>query len=319
MEFLKDSLVFIFLLLIIVSFLLLKKTGNTNKSIKELNFFKNKKGSSNLAISKFTIDITKMVEDNKIDPVIGRDEEIKRVIQILSRRKKNNAILLGRAGVGKTAIVEGLASAIIEGRVPSTLLNKRVLKIDMSSILAGTKYRGEFENRFKSLIDNIIAMDKQNIVFIDEIHTIVQAGGAEGAIDADDIIKPPLARGELQMIGTTTTTEYKQYIMPDTSLTRRFEPLKIKEPNKLETLKILKGIKKSYEEYHNITIDDALLKKIIEFSAKIKARVFPDKAIDILDEVCAKVRLDNIKNNKTIKITEKDIKDISKYFKKQEI
>ncbi len=277
MEFLKEPFILIFLLLIFFVYLLLKKSGNSNKSIKELNIFKSKKYSSNLAISKFTIDIT------------------------------------------KTAIVEGLASAIVEGKVPQTLLNKRVLKIDMSSILAGTKYRGEFENRFKSLIDSIIAMDKQNIVFIDEIHTIVQAGGAEGAIDADDIIKPPLARGELQMVGTTTTKEYKEYIMPDTSLTRRFEPLKIAEPNKVETLRILKGLKKNYEEYHNVIINDDLLKKIIDFSFKTKTRVFPDKAIDILDEVCAKVRLDNIKSNKTIKITAKDIKDISKYFKKQEI
>jgi ATP-dependent Clp protease ATP-binding subunit ClpC len=280
--------------------------------------FKANKSSTKLSgniISKFTINLTDLARDQKLDPVIGRESEIKRVVQILSRRKKNNAILLGKAGIGKTAIVEGLAMAIVKHQVPSSLSDKEVLKIDMSSILAGTKYRGEFENRFKTLVDTIIAMNKKFIVFIDEIHTIVQAGGAEGAIDADDIIKPPLARGELQMIGTTTTKEFKEFIQPDVTLTRRFEALEVSEPNKVQTIKILQGIKKEYEDYHRVVISDEIVKKIVEFSIKIKNKTFPDKAIDIMDEVCAKVRLDNVNSNKVVKITNKDLIEVLKFFK----
>ena len=189
----------------------------------------------------------------------------------------------------------------------------------MSSILAGTKYRGEFENRFKALIDAIVEMDKKIIVFIDEIHTIVQAGGAEGAIDADDIIKPQLARGELQMVGTTTIKEYKEYILPDVTLTRRFESLLVKEPSKTETFKILKGLRSRYEEYHNVILTDEILQKIIDFSVSIKSKVFPDKAIDIMDEVSAKVRLDNIDNINKVKIKTEDLKDILKFFEEQKI
>lgn len=284
----------------------------TNKS----SFFTKKNWQP--VIAKYTQDLTQLAREKKLDPVIGRDTEIRRVIQILSRRKKNNIILVGKAGIGKTAIAEGLAMAIAESRVPSSLMNKVVLKIEMSAVLAGTKYRGEFENRFKTLIDTIIAMDKQIIVFIDEIHTIVEAGGAEGAIDADDIIKAPLARGELQMLGTTTIDEYKKYILPDTALTRRFDALLIEEPSKEATIKILQGLKKSYEEYHRVIISDEIIKKIVEHSTIIKDRVFPDKAIDIMDELAAKVRLDNVNNKSVVKVSLKDLQEVMALFKKQE-
>ena len=296
------------LFLLAVVLYLLKKTGS--KNIEKTKSFKP-------VIDKFTIDLTRLARDGKLDPVVGRDQEIKRVIQVLSRRKKNNVILHGKAGIGKTAIAEGLATAIVEGRVPSSLLDKKVLKLDISSVLAGTKYRGDFEQRFKALIDNIIALNKQIIVFIDEIHTIVQAGGAEGAIDADDIIKAPLARGELQMVGTTTNKEYQQYIAPDPTLNRRFEALLIQEPTKAKTINMLKALKTGYEEYHNVIISDDIVKQIVNFSAKIKDRVFPDKAIDIMDEVSAKARLDNVGDDKKIKIKIKDVKEVFDFFIKQ--
>lgn len=283
----------------------------TNKS----SFFTKKNWQP--VIAKYTQDLTQLAREKKLDPVIGRDTEIRRVVQILSRRKKNNVILVGKAGIGKTAIAEGLAMAIADNQVPSSLMNKVVLKIEMSAVLAGTKYRGEFENRFKTLIDTIIAMDKQIIVFIDEIHTIVEAGGAEGAIDADDIIKAPLARGELQMLGTTTIDEYKKYILPDTTLTRRFDALLIEEPSKAATIKILQGLKKSYEEYHRVIISDEIIKKIVEHSTIIKDRVFPDKAIDIMDELAAKVRLDNVNNKSVVKVSLKDLQEVMAFFKKQ--
>lgn len=283
----------------------------TNKS----SFFTKKNWQP--VITKYTQDLTQLAREKKLDPVIGRDTEIRRVVQILSRRKKNNVILVGKAGIGKTAIAEGLAMAIADNQVPSSLMNKVVLKIEMSAVLAGTKYRGEFENRFKTLIDTIIAMDKQIIVFIDEIHTIVEAGGAEGAIDADDIIKAPLARGELQMLGTTTIDEYKKYILPDTTLTRRFDALLIEEPSKAATIKILQGLKKSYEEYHRVIISDEIIKKIVEHSTIIKDRVFPDKAIDIMDELAAKVRLDNVNNKSVVKVSLKDLQEVMAFFKKQ--
>ncbi|MDQ5938322.1 MAG: ATP-dependent Clp protease ATP-binding subunit [Patescibacteria group bacterium] len=283
----------------------------TNKS----SFFTKKNWQP--VIAKYTQDLTQLAREKKLDPVIGRDTEIRRVVQILSRRKKNNVILVGKAGIGKTAIAEGLAMAIADNQVPSSLMNKVVLKVEMSAVLAGTKYRGEFENRFKTLIDTIIAMDKQIIVFIDEIHTIVEAGGAEGAIDADDIIKAPLARGELQMLGTTTIDEYKKYILPDTTLTRRFDALLIEEPSKAATIKILQGLKKSYEEYHRVIISDEIIKKIVEHSTIIKDRVFPDKAIDIMDELAAKVRLDNVNNKSVVKVSLKDLQEVMAFFKKQ--
>lgn len=260
-------------------------------------------------INGFSTDLTALARAGKLDPVVGRDKEIKKVIQVLSRRRKNNIIIFGRAGIGKTAIAEGLAIAISKGLVPKNMADKIVLKIDISSVLAGTKYRGEFEQRFKDLIDNIITMNKRIIVFIDEIHTIVQAGGTEGSIDADDIIKAPLARGELQMIGTTTVDEYRKYIEPDKTLTRRFEGYLMEEPSKATTIEMLEVLKKGYEDYHKVAISSDIIKQIVAGTAKIKDRAFPDKAIDILDEVAAQVRLNNIDSDKIIKVKSSDLKE----------
>ncbi len=311
MEFLDKYLFYNVLLLILLGFYLLKvNSHNQAKNGGLLGRIKSFKP----VIEKFTIDLTALALEGKLDPVVGRNHEIKRLIQVLSRRKKNNIILYGKAGIGKTAIVEGLALEIVSGKVPESLSNKTVLKLDLSAVLAGTKYRGEFENRFKALIDEIIKLDKQVIVFIDEIHTIVQAGGVEGAIDADDIIKAPLARGDLQMVGTTTETEFKEFILKDAALTRRFEAMLIKEPDRVKTISMLKALRKGYEDYHNVVISDEIIKKIVDFSAKIKDRVFPDKAIDIMDEVSAKVRLDHVDNHKKITITQKDLKEVLKDF-----
>ncbi|MBT4209385.1 MAG: ATP-dependent Clp protease ATP-binding subunit [Candidatus Komeilibacteria bacterium] len=304
---LNYPLVFSFLFIIFAAFYLLRgKTSGAagNKA----------SGGSATFVNNFSTDLTALAREDKLDPVIGRDKEIKKVVQVLSRRRKNNIIIFGKAGIGKTAIAEGLAIAIAQGLVPKNLADKIVLKIELSSVLAGTKYRGEFEKRFKSLIDNVISMDKRIIVFMDEIHTIVQAGGTEGSVDADDIIKAPLARGELQMIGTTTTEEYKKYIEPDKTLTRRFEGYLMKEPDKKTTVKMLEALKKNYEEYHRVSIGSDIIKQIVEGTAKIKDRSFPDKAIDILDEVCAQVRLNNSDSEKIIKVTSKDLKEAIKEY-----
>lgn len=294
------------LILILAAFYLLRGKNQYNKT--EHNF-----GSTNF-INNFSLDLTALAREGKLDPVVGRDKEIRKVIQVLSRRRKNNIIIFGKAGIGKTAIAEGLAIAIAKGQVPKNLVDKVILKIDISSVLAGTKYRGDFEKRFKELIDNVIVMDKRIIVFIDEIHTIVQAGGTEGSIDADDIIKAPLARGELQMIGTTTVEEYKKYIEPDKTLTRRFEGYLMEEPDKKTTIKMLEALKKGYEDYHKVSIGSDIISKIVDSTAKIKDRAFPDKAIDILDEVAAQVRLNNIDSNKIIKVKVSDLKEVLREY-----
>lgn len=297
------------IILIFLGFFYLMKDKNSSEG----HYSKSNSSAHNID-SKFALDLTALAREGKLDPVVGRDKEIRKVIQVLSRRRKNNIILFGRAGIGKTAIAEGLAIAIADKKVPANLLGKTVLKIELSSILAGTKYRGEFEKRFKELIDNIIATEKQIIVFMDEIHTIVQAGGTEGAVDADDIIKSPLARGELQMIGTTTIGEYKKYIEPDKTLTRRFEGYLIKEPDKKTTIEMLEALKKGYEEYHKVKISSAITKKIVDKTANIKDRAYPDKAIDVLDEVAAQVRLNNIDSNKVISVTNKDLDEVLKEY-----
>ncbi|RJQ33582.1 ATP-dependent Clp protease ATP-binding subunit [Candidatus Parcubacteria bacterium] len=293
-------------LLIVFSYLYLIKNrgGSSGKS----------SVSSPMFVSNFSTDLTAAAREGKLDPVVGRDKEIRKVIQVLSRRRKNNIILFGKAGIGKTAIAEGLAIAIADKKVPQNLLDKIILKIDISSVLAGTKYRGDFEKRFKELIDNIIAMDKKIIVFMDEIHTIVQAGGTEGAVDADDIIKSPLARGELQMIGTTTIDEYRKFIEPDKTLTRRFEGYLIQEPDKETTIAMLEALKKGYEEYHRVKISSGIVRKIVNETARIKDRAFPDKAIDILDEVSAQVRLNNVDSLKIIEVKDKDLKEVIKEY-----
>lgn len=293
----------ILVMIFAVSYLLRGKNHKTESKFGSANF-----------INNFSLDLTALAREGKLDPVVGRDKEIRKVIQVLSRRRKNNIIIFGKAGIGKTAIAEGLAIAIAGGKVPKTLSDKIILKIDISSVLAGTKYRGDFEKRFKELIDNIIAMNKKIIIFIDEIHTIVQAGGTEGSVDADDIIKAPLARGELQMIGTTTVEEYRKYIEPDKTLTRRFEGYLMTEPDKKTTVKMLEALKKGYEDYHKVSIGTDIIKKIVDGTAKIKDRAFPDKAIDILDEVAAQVRLNNINSNKVIKVKSSDVMEALKEY-----
>jgi ATP-dependent Clp protease ATP-binding subunit ClpC len=237
-------------------------------------------------------DLTQSARENKMDPVVGRNQEVRRVIQILSRRTKNNPVLVGEPGVGKTAIAEGLAQRIVAGDVPDDLAQKRLMMLDMGSLVAGTKYRGEFEDRLKKVIDEIYR-DGQVILFIDELHTLIGAGGAEGAIDASNILKPALARGELQTIGATTLDEYQKYIESDAALERRFATVQVNEPTQDESVEILKGLKPRYEEHHHVEITDDAIEAAVKLSTRyISDRFLPDKAIDLMDEAAAKVRID---------------------------
>lgn len=237
-------------------------------------------------------DLTAQAKDGKMDPVVGRKKEVKRIVQILSRRTKNNPVLVGEPGVGKTAIAEGLAQKIIAGEVPSTLANKRLMMLDMGSLVAGTKYRGEFEERMKKIIEEIY-QDGEIILFIDELHTLIGAGGAEGAIDASNILKPALARGELQTIGATTLDEYQKHIEKDAALERRFAPIHIDPPNAEETEEILYGLRSRYEDHHGVKITDEAVQAAVKLSTRyITSRQLPDKAIDLIDEAASKVRID---------------------------
>jgi ATP-dependent Clp protease ATP-binding subunit ClpC len=241
-------------------------------------------------LDEYARDLTKEARDGKLDPVIGRTEEIRRVIQILSRRTKNNPVLIGEPGVGKTAIVEGLAQAIVEGRVPPNLEDVRVLSIDLSNIVAGTKYRGEFEERLRQVIEELRAA--KVVAFIDELHTLVGAGGAEGTLDAANILKPPLSRGEVQVIGATTTGEYHRYIEKDAALERRFQPVIVLEPSPEESLEILHGLREKYEAHHGVVIPEAILELSVRFGERsLPGRNFPDKAIDLIDEAASRTRL----------------------------
>ena len=245
------------------------------------------------ALKKYAIDLNESAETGKLDPIIGRDEEIRRILQILSRRKKNNPILLGDAGVGKTAIVEGIAWRIVKGDVPENLKNKRIFSLDMASVIAGAKYKGEFEERLKAVITEVKQSDGQIILFIDEIHTLVGAGGGGGAIDAANILKPALARGEMHTIGATTSEEYQKYFENDKALVRRFQTVYIDEPSPEDTISILRGIKEKYEVYHKVKIlDDALISATELSHRYITERKLPDKAIDLIDEAAAKLRLE---------------------------
>lgn len=245
-------------------------------------------------LAQYSIDLTEQAKEGKLDPVIGRETENRRILEILCRRIKNNPCLIGEPGVGKTAVVEGLAQNIIDGNVPESLKEKRVLSLDLSAMVAGAKYRGEFEDRLKKAISEI-KKEKNIIIFIDEIHTIIGAGGAEGAIDAANILKPALARGEIQCIGATTINEYKKYIEKDTALERRFQAIIVGEPNKEETLEILKGLREKYETHHNVKILDESLKAAVDLSDRyITDRFMPDKAIDLIDEASAKLRIENL-------------------------
>ena len=248
---------------------------------------KSTSGQKQSFLSEYSRDLTKLARENKDDPVVGRDKEIHRVIQILSRRTKNNPVLTGEPGVGKTAIVEGLAQHIAAGKVPEGLLNKRILSLDLAAIVAGTKYRGEFEERMKKMMKEL-QENKDIILFIDELHTIIGAGGPEGTMDASNIMKPALSRGEIQIIGATTTKEYTRHIEKDLALERRFQVVKVEEPGDEETEEILNGIKTKYENYHRVIYDDAVIPAIVKLSRRyIPEKVLPDKAIDILDEAGA--------------------------------
>lgn len=269
------------------------------------------KKTSNRVLSQYGADLNKLATENKIDEVIGRNKEIERLIQILSRRNKNNPCLIGEPGVGKTAIVEGLARKIVSQDVPELLRNKKIYTLDLTSVIAGAKYRGDFEERIKKCL-NEVKKSKDIILFIDEIHTIVGAGSAEGAIDAANILKPILARGEIQLIGATTIDEYRKYIEKDAALERRFSPVLIEEPSKEETMHILQGIKDKYETHHNVSIEDGVLQEIVDLSARyINDRYMPDKAIDLLDEAASKIRMKAYTVPDRLKLMEKEIKDIT--------
>lgn len=267
--------------------------------ISEKRKIKQKK-SKKLIVEELGVDLTKRAKNNELDPVIGRDIELNRVIEILSRRTKNNPLLIGEAGVGKTAIAEELARRIVSGNVPIPLKNKRIISVDMACTVAGTKYRGEFEERIKKMVKELEDNDDV-IIFIDEIHTLVGAGGAEGAIDASNILKPALARGKLKLIGATTISEYKKFIEKDNALDRRFQKVFVEEPDKSNLKNILMNLKSIYEAYHGVKIEEKLIDKIIELSDRyIYDRCEPDKSIDILDEVCTKVSLKEAKEEKEI-------------------
>ena len=267
--------------------------------ISEKRKIKQKK-SKKLIVEELGVDLTKRAKNNELDPVIGRDIELNRVIEILSRRTKNNPLLIGEAGVGKTAIAEELARRIVSGNVPMPLKNKRIISVDMACTVAGTKYRGEFEERIKKMVKELEDNDDV-IIFIDEIHTLVGAGGAEGAIDASNILKPALARGKLKLIGATTISEYKKFIEKDNALDRRFQKVFVEEPDKSNLKNILMNLKSIYEAYHGVKIEEKLIDKIIELSDRyIYDRCEPDKSIDILDEVCTKVSLKEAKEEKQI-------------------
>src|SRR5881296_3654150 len=243
------------------------------------------------ALNQFGRDLTQLAREGKLDPVIGRDKEIERVIRVLSRRTRNNPILIGEPGVGKTAIAEGLAQRIVSAQVPGSLKNKRIVTLDLAAVVAGTKYRGQFEERLKTVM-NEIRESKDTVIFIDELHTIVGAGGAEGAIDASNMLKPALARGELQCIGATTLDEYRKYIEKDGALERRFQPVMVDQPSVEDTIQILMGLRDKYEAHHGVKITDEAVVQAVKLADRyMNDRYFPDKAIDVIDEACARARL----------------------------
>ena len=261
-------------------------------------------------LSEFARDLTELAKEGKLDPVIGREKEIRRIMQILSRRTKNNPVLIGEPGVGKTAIVEGLAQRIADGLVPDILKDKRIVQLDMGSLLAGTKYRGEFEERMKKVIDEL-AEDKDTIVFIDEIHTIVGAGAAEGSVDAANMLKPALARGELQLIGATTLDEYRKHIEKDAALERRLQPVFVPEPTPEQTIEILRGLRDRFEAHHKVKITDEAIVAAATLSDKyIQGRFLPDKAIDLLDEACAAKKLEVFTEPEDLAAMEKELEKV---------
>ena len=292
------------------------KVINEGEDLKNNDSNKEKKvnGSYNQTqtLNQFGEDLTKKAKEGKLDPIIGRKEEIERVIQILSRRTKNNPCLIGEPGVGKTAIAEGLAQKIVIGDVPEILKNKRVVSIDISGMVAGAKYRGDFEERIKKAL-NEVKKAGDIILFIDEIHTIVGAGAAEGAIDAANILKPLLARGEIQLVGATTLNEYRKFIEKDAALERRFSPVTVNEPSEEDTIKILQGIRDKYEAHHNVKISDEAIESAVKMSIRyINDRFLPDKAIDLIDEAASRARLRTYTEPENLKKLEEELKELEK-------
>lgn len=282
-----------------------------NRTRKKLALSEKKQDNGTPTLDELARDLTEMVRKDQIDPVVGRDNEIKRVVQILSRRTKNNPVLLGEPGVGKTAVAEGFSQKIVNGEVPDNLKNKRVMMLDMGSLVAGTKYRGEFEDRLKKIIEEI-REDGNVILFIDEMHTLIGAGGAEGAIDASNILKPALARGEVQVIGATTLNEYQKYVEADAALERRFASVTINEPTPEVALTILKGLRPKYEKHHQLQITDEALESAVKLSKRyIASRFLPDKAIDLMDEAAARVRINNAQKVDKVSAIKKRLSELS--------
>lgn len=289
-----------------------EKSGGTPMGMGNHSNQQSNRKSSTPTLDKYSRDFTQMAHNNKFDPIIGRNTEIERVIQILSRRTKNNPCLVGDPGVGKTAIAEGLAQKIAEGNIPQILKDKKIICLDLSSMVAGSKYRGEFEERIKKVLEEVRA-DGHIILFIDELHTIIGAGAAEGAIDASNILKPSLARGEIQLIGATTLEEYRKYIEKDAALERRFQPVKVEEPDEQGAIDMLHGLKDKYEAHHNVTITDEAITAAVKMSSRyIADRYLPDKAIDLIDEAASKVRLKTYTTPKDVKALEDKLDDLEK-------
>lgn len=289
----------------------LSAAGDTDRDGQKHGAAKKSGGKNTPNLNSYGTDLTEMVRENKIDPIIGRGTEIERVIQVLSRRTKNNPCLIGEPGVGKTAIAEGLAQHIIEGSVPEPLKNKRVVTLDIASMIAGSKYRGDFEERLKNVIEEV-KKEGNVILFIDELHVLVGAGSAEGAMDAANILKPSLARGEIQVIGATTLDEYKKHIEKDAALERRFQPIIVSEPSEEDAIAILKGIRDKYEAHHGVKISDEAIESAVRLSSRyIRDRFLPDKAIDLMDEAASKLRMKNLTAPPDMKSKEEEIKRVA--------
>jgi len=295
----KPELIFLGIVLVVLAVTFFWVRGKTRQSL-----------APTLAL--YSRDLTALAAQGKLDPVIGREHEIERVIEVLSRRSKNNPVLVGKSGVGKTAIAEGLAQSIVARKVPPSLYGKRVLALDLANIVAGTKYRGEFEQRLKRIADELIASQRQIILFIDEIHTLAEAGEATGAIGADDILKPALARGDLQVVGATTREEYEKFIKKDATLDRRLHPIMVDEPTAAQTLDILRGVKDRYERHHGVTIEDAAIIAAVEIAAKrMPEKSFPDKAIDLIDEAASRVSLQKVEGVVDAQVPVVTVKDVN--------
>ena len=289
----------------------LSAAGDTDRDGQKHGTAKKSGGKNTPNLNSYGTDLTEMVRENKIDPIIGRGTEIERVIQVLSRRTTNNPCLIGEPGVGKTAIAEGLAQHIIEGSVPEPLKNKRVVTLDIASMIAGSKYRGDFEERLKNVIEEV-KKEGNVILFIDELHVLVGAGSAEGAMDAANILKPSLARGEIQVIGATTLDEYKKHIEKDAALERRFQPIIVSEPSEEDAIAILKGIRDKYEAHHGVKISDEAIESAVRLSSRyIRDRFLPDKAIDLMDEAASKLRMKNLTAPPDMKSKEEEIKRVA--------